>query len=125
MKTTLLIALSTLSLPLTALADDAPKAVTTQFETLLKATQNNDLEKFESVCDAAMQDAMTPEILAQVSKQVAEPMKAGYDADFMGDIDKVSHKTYYWKVEFDNDKSPELLAEMTVANGKVAGFFLR
>ena len=106
-------------------ADDAPEKVATQLSVLLEATQNNDLDTFESVCDEKMQEAMTAELLTNVSKQVSALMKSGYQPSYMGHIDKLSHKTYYWKVDFDTDNAPDLLAVMTIANGKVAGFILR
>jgi hypothetical protein len=52
-------------------------------------------------------------------------MKAGYETDFMGDLDRKAHTTYYWKVDFENDQAPEMLAELSIANGKVAGFYIR
>ncbi|MFC5050787.1 hypothetical protein ACFPK9_09185 [Rubritalea spongiae] len=125
MKTTTITTLSALTLPFTAFAEEAPKDVATQFKTLIEATQENDLEKFESVCDAKMQEAMTPQVLEQVSKQVSPLLKAGYQSDFMGDLNKLSHTTYYWKIDFNTEQAPDMLAEMTIANGKVAGFFIR
>lgn len=123
MKTHILTALCALSLPV--LAEEAPKEVASQLQVLLEATQNNNLEKFQSVCDDTMKAAITAEKLAQVSQQIAPLMKAGYKTDFIGDLDKVAFNTYLWKVDFDQDKAPDMLAEVSVANGKVAGFYIR
>lgn len=125
MKTPIFSMLVLSALSLTTFAAEAPKAVATQLTTLLDATQNNDIEKFESVCDEKMQEAMTPEVLTTVSTQLADLMKKGYKTEFMGSTDRILTVTHYWKIDFDADKVPDQLIELSVTDGKVAGFFIR
>ena len=94
-------------------------------EVLLDATRDNDLEKFESVCDDAMKQVMTEQVLQQVSGQVSGAMKKGYDKSYFGVVNRMPAKTYYWKLVFKGGETPELLVELTMVEDKVAGFFLR
>jgi hypothetical protein len=93
--------------------------------TLLEATQNNDLQKFESVCDETMKTAMTEEKFTQVSGQISPLMKEGYKKDYMGVLNRGAVKTYYWKIDFEREGVPEMLAELSIKDGEVAGFFIR
>lgn len=108
-----------------AFAGEAPKEEVLVLTTLLEATQNNDLKKFGSVCDETVNAAMTAEKLTQVSSQVSPLMKGGYKKEFMGVLNRGPIKTYYWKIDFDKDGVPDMLAELSMRDGKAAGFFLR
>ncbi len=125
MKSTLLSFVTLACATLGSIAEEAPKAETLMLATLLEATQNNDLEKFESVCDEVMKTAMTEEQLTQVSEQVAPLMKQGYQKSFMGTLNRGTVKTSYWKIDFDHEGTPDMLAELSLQDGKVAGFFIR
>lgn len=125
MKTTLL-ALSTLmSATLGTFAEESPKDESLILGTLLEATQNNDLQKFGSVCDETMKAAMTKETLAEVSGQISPLMKDGYKKNYMGVLNRGVVKTYYWKIDYEKDGVPDMLAELSIRDGKVAGFFIR
>lgn len=125
MKTTLLTLATVIAATLGAIAEEAPKDEALILGTLLEATQHNDLQKFESVCDDAMKAAMTEETLTQVSVQVAALMKDGYKKDYMGVLSRGPVKTYYWKIDFEKEGVPDLLAELSIKEGEVAGFFIR
>lgn len=125
MKTTILtictFALSSFAL----IAEEAPKSETVSLETLLLATQDNDLKKFESVCDENMKKAMTEVTLTKVSTQLSALMKQGYKKTYMGSLDRGEFKTHYWKIDFDKDRTPDMLAELSISDDKVTGFFIR
>lgn len=125
MKTRLITIAALFAFALTTQAEDVPEAVEKQCEVLLKATQENDLDKFESVCDEAMREAISAEKLKQVSDQVATLMKGGYKKTFMGSVDRINHRTYYWKLTFDAKDVGEILVQLTSGNGKVSGFFMQ
>ncbi|GHC03914.1 hypothetical protein [Cerasicoccus arenae] len=112
---------------LSAVADSAPPpSVNTQLDVLLDAIQANDIAKFHSVCDQEMIKAMTPETLKKVSTQIAGPLKAGYDKQYWGMLNRPSgNHAYYWKLHFSSKPDHDLLAEMWIVDGKVAGFYLR
>lgn len=125
MKTVALCLATMIVATLGALAEDAPKDETLILATLLEATQDNDLQKFESVCDEAMKAAMTEETLTQVSGQISALMKEGYKKKFMGVLNRGAVKTYYWKLDFVKDGAADMLAELSVKDGDAAGFFIR
>lgn len=108
-----------------AIAEEAPKAETTSLETLLLATQDNDLKQFESVCDDNMKEAMTEDVLTKVSTQLSALMKQGYKKVYMGSLDRGAFKTYCWKINFDKDGAPDVLAELSTSDNKVVGFLIR
>ncbi|MFT5633945.1 MAG: hypothetical protein ACI9SQ_001672 [Rubritalea sp.] len=93
--------------------------------TLIRATINNDIKLFKSVCVDNMKEAISAAQLTAVSKQLAIPMKQGYKKIFMGVLDRGSYKTYYWKIDFDKDGISDMLAELSLGNKKVSGFIIR
>lgn len=95
MKTALITLATVITATLGAFAEEAPKDEALILGTLLEATKNNDLQKFESVCDEAMKTAMTEEKLAQVSGQISPLMKDGFKKEYMGVLDRGAVKTYY------------------------------
>ncbi len=125
MKTTLLTVITLITATLGTLAEEAPKDESLILGTLLEATQDNDLAKFESVCNGAMKTAMTPDTLKEVSAQISPLMKGGYKKNYMGVLDRGDVKTYYWKIDYDKEGVQDMLAELSIKDGKVAGFFVR
>ena len=125
MKTTLLTLATLIAATLGTIAEEASKDEALILGTLLEATQHNDLQKFESVCDEAMKAAMTEEKLTQVSGKISPLMKDGYKKDYMGFLNRGPVKTYYWKIDFEKEGVPDMLAELSIKDGEVAGFFIR
>ena len=125
MKTTLFTLVAFMTATHGAFAEEAPKDEALILGTLLEATQNNDLRKFESVCDEVMKTAMTEEKLTQVSGQISPLMKDGFKKEYMGVLNRGIAKTYYWKIDFKKEGVPDMLAELSMKNGEVAGFFIR
>ena len=125
MKTTLLALLTLVSAIMGTIAGEEPKDESLILDTLLEATQKNELDKFESVCDDKMKTAMTAEKLAQVSGQISPLMKDGFKREYMGVLNRGTIKTYYWKIEFQKEGVPDMLAELSIKNGEAAGFFIR
>lgn len=125
MKTTLLALLTLVSAIMGTIAGEEPKDESLILDTLLEATQKNELDKFESVCDDKMKTAMNAEKLAQVSGQISPLMKDGFKREYMGVLNRGTIKTYYWKIEFQKEGVPDMLAELSIKNGEAAGFFIR
>ena len=125
MKTTLLALASLTAAKIGAIAEEAPKDEVAILTTLLESTQDNDLTKFRSICDEKMKAAMTYAMLTKVSRQVAAQMKQGYEKVFMGVLIRGQAKTYYWKLDFKGEGVPDMLAELSTQDGRVAGFFIR
>ena len=125
MKTILLALASLTAATIGAIVEEAPKEEVAILKTLLESTQDNDLTKFRSVCDEKMKAALTEAMLTKVSRQVAVQMKQRYEKVFMGVLIRGQAKTYYWKLDFEGEGVPDMLAELSTQGGKVAGFFIR
>lgn len=114
-----------IAMPLMAFSQEAPAEVEEFCEVLIEATQENDLEKFKSVCDEQIKETMTSTTLSSISSQVSGLFKNGYERTYLGVLDKVTFKTYLWKLDFSIEGVPDTIASMSVSNGKVSGFYLR
>lgn len=72
----------------------------------------------------------TPDFRHALSKAVFEPFAAqvrsrereGFKATYLDSLKKGGLTLYVWKIEFKT--GDDFLAQMTLDNGKVAGFFL-
>ena len=94
------------------------------FEKLMAATISNDYEKFIAECDAEMKAALTKPMLEGVSQQIAPRAKIGYDAQYLGDLNRQAHTVHLWRLRFKDGKD-DALATLTVKDGKAAGFYLK
>ncbi|WP_309396602.1 hypothetical protein [Cerasicoccus maritimus] len=120
----LLVALSLLATA--AHAAEPPASVNQMLNTLLISIEKNDIKSFHSVCNETMTLAMSPELLSKVSAQVGKPLAAGYTKTYWGDVNRPEGMMgYYWKLHFESKPDHDLVAELWVVDGKVAGFYLR
>ena len=103
----------------------APPETTVEVETLLHAARDNDLVKFHSLCDENMKKAITAEKLTQVSAQISQLLKEGYKKTYLGLLKRGQVKTHLWKIDLNKAEAPDLLAELSILNDKVAGFIIR
>lgn len=89
----------------------------------MAATISDDHDAFVAECDATMKAALTPTQLTQVSQSVGSRLKAGYEANYMGELKQRGFQVYLWQIRF-KDGGDDLLATMSVKDGKVGGFYL-
>lgn len=68
--------------------------------------------------------AISPEQFDSVAAQVGSRLSDGYRAEYLGKIRKQGQEISVWKVVFD-DGGDDMLATLSVAGGKVSGFFLQ
>ena len=94
------------------------------FKTLMTAAVNNDHEGFVSLCDDTMKAAMTKPLLEMVSTELAPRTKDGYDADYLGELSKQGFAVHLWRLRFKSG-GDDVLATMSVKDGKVGGFYLK
>ncbi len=93
-------------------------------EKLLKAVEANDYDNFVAEGTEAVKAALTPQMLADVSKQLSPRMKAGYEKTYLGELNQQGCKTYLWKLVF-KEGGDDTLAKLALMEGKVAGFVLQ
>lgn len=94
------------------------------FKALLSATISNDYDGFVAVCDAPMKAALTKTTLESVSKQIEPRAKGGYDSEFLGELNQRGYAVHLWRLRFKDGKD-DVLATLSLRDGKAGGFLLR
>jgi hypothetical protein len=107
--------------PVMAEADTATKTI---FENLMSAVIANDYDAFIAQCDAAMKAALTKGMLDGVSKQIAPRTQKGYETQYLGALLQRGYKVHLWRLRF-KDGGDDILATLSVREGKAGGFYLR
>ena len=93
------------------------------FKTIMAATVSNDYDGFVSVCDNTMKAAITKTQLEAVSKQIAPRTKDGYDSDYLGELKQRGFAVHLWRLHFKS--GDDVLATLSVKDGKAGGFYLK
>jgi len=95
----------------------------TIFTNLMAATISNNYNDFITDCDAGMKAAITKPMIEGVSRQIEPHAKQGYDAQYLGELNQKGYQVYLWKLKF-KDGSNDILATLSIKDGKVGGFYL-
>jgi hypothetical protein len=93
------------------------------FKNLMAATVSNNYDGFTAECDAAMKAAVTKPMFEGVSKQIEPRAKQGYDSQYLGEMNQHGYKVYLWRLRFKDGKD-DVLATLSVKDGKAGGFYL-
>lgn len=101
----------------------APAPATQTFDMMMDALKDDDYDAFISMGTPAMQHALSKTLFETVAADVGPREKEGFKATYLDSLKKGGMTVYVWKIEFKT--GDDTLAEMTLDNGKVAGFFLR
>ena len=99
------------------------EATQTVFKKLMSATISNNYDAFVAECDAKMKAALTKPMLEGVSKQLEARVKQGYDALYLGELKQQGYAVHLWRLRF-KDGGDDILATLSLKDGKVGGFFL-
>ncbi len=110
--------------PEQSLAPVAPKFASETFDAMMGAIEDNNRAAFVAFADAGFRDAITPPIFQQVAKQVAPRLKGEHAFKYLGEMNQAGYVVYLWRVRFE-DGGDDFLAQMSVKDDKVGGFFLR
>ena len=105
-------------------ADKVPVGGAPLLTKLLKAVEANDYTAFVADGNALFKAGMTPQMLEGVSAQLASRMKAGYQKTYLGELRQQGCAVYLWKLVF-KDRGDDVLAKLTLQDGKVAGMWLQ
>jgi hypothetical protein len=107
-----------------SLLGQAPPQVEATMKKMLVATQENSYEDFVADGDSTFKGGMTRQMLDGVNQQLGPRLKAGYTASYLGKLNQHGFAVHLWRIEFKDGKD-DLLATMSVKDGKVGGFWLR
>lgn len=105
-----------------AIAAPAPK-VQQVFQKMISATISDNYEAFVADCNATMKAAISKEMLSSVSQQLAPRARQGYDTEYFGEMKQQGYDVYLWRLRF-KDGGDDLLATMSLKDGKVGGFYV-
>lgn len=100
----------------------APAPATQTFNTMMHAIKDGDYQAFISMGTPAVQHAISKTLFETVAAQVNPRERQGFKSVYLGSLRKHGLTLYVWKIEFKT--GDDTLAQMTLDNGKVAGFFL-
>jgi hypothetical protein len=94
------------------------------FRVLMAAIEANDYTRFITPLEDEMKAALNKQSFEVVVAQFAPRLKTGYRAVYFGEMKKKGYTVHLWKLTF-KDQSDDVLAELSIKNRKVGGFFLR
>ena len=101
----------------------AEPAVRDAFDLLTVSIRDDDYAGFTRAVDDNFKTALTKEAFAKVVAQIAPLLKKGFKTTYFGQFKKNGFAVHLWKVEF--DAGDDFLAEMSLKDQKIGGFFLR
>lgn len=104
-------------------APQAPKIAQGNFSILMSALETGDLGSFVAPGDATFAKAMTEPMFARISAQIAPRLKKGYGSTFLCPLKKGGYDVFLWKLSF-KDGGDDMVASLSMKDGKVGGFFL-
>jgi len=100
----------------------APVPATQNFDMMMDALKDDDYQAFISMGTPTFQHALSKTLFETVAAQVGPREREGFKATYLDSLKKGGLTVYLWKIEFKT--GDDTLAQMTLDNGKVAGFFL-
>jgi len=100
----------------------APAPATQTFDMMMDALKDDDYQAFISIGTPTFQHAISKTLFETVAAQVGPREREGFKSIYMDSLKKGGLTLYVWKIEFKT--GDDTLAQMTLDNGKVAGFFL-
>ncbi|WP_427156987.1 hypothetical protein ACQFX9_16520 [Aliinostoc sp. HNIBRCY26] len=93
------------------------------FTNLIKAIEENNYDQFISQGETAFKAGITKQLFTKVHSQFAPRIKKGYSAAFLGKLNQQGYQVYLWKLTF-KDRSDDVLARLSIKDGKIGGFWL-
>ena len=84
------------------------------FKNLMAATVSNNYLKA----------ALTKRMLERVSKELEPRARQGYDAQYLGELNRKGYKVHLWRLKF-KDGGDDVLATLSVKDGKAGNFLLQ
>ena len=99
------------------------QSVQRTFTSLINAVEQNNYTQFISQGNAAFKEGITKQTFTQVSGQLAPRIKKGYSAVFLGNLNQQGYKVYLGKLTF-FDGGDDVLARLSLKDGKIGGFWL-
>jgi hypothetical protein len=106
-----------------AFAVEAPKEDAAASAKLLAALKNADREAFVVDGEAAFKQLSQPQFAAAAA-QLSPRLKGGYEVAYLGDLKQHGYRVTLWKLSF-KDGGDDVLATLSMKDGKVGGFWVK
>jgi hypothetical protein len=90
----------------------------------MAATMSRDYDGFLAECDAVMKASLTKPMMERVSDQIVPRAQQGYETQYLGDLNQHGYKVNLWKLSFKGG-GDDILATVSIKDGKAGGFLLR
>lgn len=104
-------------------ASEVPAASQTEATKLVSAIASDDYAAFLSDGNVAFQGLKKSQFEAVVSL-LSSKLKAGYDLSYLGDLNQQGYQVTLWRVRFKSG-GDDLLATLSMKDGKVGGFWIK
>jgi hypothetical protein len=91
---------------------------------LIQAVEVNNRQAFLKDATSAMSQAITSQVLASVSTNLAPHLANGYALVYLGNLKQSGDAVQIWKVTF-KDGRDDALVKMSLNDGKLDGFFIQ
>jgi len=123
MKTLTLALLASLVLACSVFATDVPTGSGAEATKLLSAIVSDDYAAFVADGNAAFQ-ALKKDQFQGVVSQLAAKLRDGYDMTYLGDLNQGGYQVTLWRIRI-KSSSDDLLATLSMKDGKVGGFWIK
>ena len=123
MKTLLLVACAAVCFNSCLCAADPARAETT-FKKLLAAQTAKDYDAFVADADDVLRAALTKTQFEASSNLMSTRFAGGYESTYLGDLNQKGYEVYLYRLRF-KDGSDDMLAPLSLKDGKVGGIFFR
>lgn len=104
-------------------AADAPKEDSASLNKLITSLVSSDYTSFVADGEAGFK-AMKQEQFEAFAAKISPVLKQGYEVTYLGTLNQRGYRVSLWKVSLKAD-GDDLLASLSMRDGKVGGFFIR
>lgn len=121
---TLILSLSTgFLLAVSVFAMEATVASQAEATKLVSAIRSDDYAGFVADGNAAFQ-TLKKEQFEGVVSQLGSKLQGGYDLSYLGDLNQRGYQVTLWRIRFKSG-GDDLLATLSMKDGKVGGFWIK
>lgn len=89
----------------------------------MDALEDDDYAGFIANASDEVRASLPKEIFERVVGLLGPRIKSGYSATWLGEVRKGKSRISLWKIEF-RDGGDDMVAQMSVRDGKIGGFIL-
>ncbi|HEY1769631.1 MAG TPA: hypothetical protein VGG02_05195 [Chthoniobacterales bacterium] len=85
---------------------------------------SNNYDAFMAESDGTLKGNLSKRMLERVSKELEPRARQGYDAQYLGELNRKGYQVHLWRLKF-KDGGDDALATLSVKDGKAGNFLLQ